>query len=98
MLPTGGSVYISVNNADKKAIVPIARQFAELGFELMGTEGTRQLLAKHGVEVQKVYKLAEGRPNIRDFIKNGQIQVAINTPTRASGWRGIARRGATVAT
>jgi carbamoyl-phosphate synthase large subunit len=82
MLPTSGSVYISVNNADKSAVVPIARQFAELGFELIGTEGTRQLLARHGIEAGKVYKLAEGRPNIRDFITDGKIQIVINTPTR----------------
>ena len=82
MLPTSGTVYISVNNSDKSAVVPIARQFAELGFELTGTEGTRQLLARHGIEAGKVFKLAEGRPNIRDFITDGKIQIVINTPTR----------------
>jgi len=82
VLPTGGTVYISVRNADKQAVIPIAGQFAAMGFELVGTEGTRQLLAKHGVEMKRVYKLAEGRPNIRDFIKNGEIQLVINTPTK----------------
>jgi carbamoyl-phosphate synthase large subunit len=81
-LPTSGTVFISVRNADKTAIVPIARQFADLGFEILATGGTYQALAKAGVETRRIPKLAEGRPNIIDFIKNGQVQLLINTPTR----------------
>jgi len=81
-LPTKGTVYISVRNADKEAAIPIAKEYANLGFSLVGTEGTRQMLAKHGITTERVFKLAEGRPNIRDLIKNGKIQLVVNTPTK----------------
>jgi carbamoyl-phosphate synthase large subunit len=81
-LPMKGTVFLSVGTADKEEAVPIARHFARLGFNLLTTEGTREVLARHGVETQRVNKLAEGRPNVRDAIKNGQVQLVINTPTK----------------
>jgi carbamoyl-phosphate synthase large subunit len=81
-LPTEGTVFISVRNADKQAIVPIARQFQDLGFQLLSSAGTHHALSKAGIESRRIPKLNEGRPNIADFIKNGQVQLLINTPTR----------------
>ncbi len=81
-LPTKGRIYISVNNRDKNDVIPIARSLAERGFELIATEGTFQVLKKNDIPAMRIFKLAEGRPNIADFIKNGQVQLIINTPTR----------------
>ncbi|HEY7119537.1 MAG TPA: carbamoyl-phosphate synthase large subunit [Tepidisphaeraceae bacterium] len=81
-LPTKGRIYISVNNADKAHIVPIARELADCGFELIATEGTWRELDKNDVAATRIPKLAEGRPNIADYIKNAQVQLIINTPTR----------------
>ena len=81
-LPTSGSVFISVHKDDKSAIVPVARMLHEMGFNLMATSGTHDVLAKHDVPARKVPKLSEGRPNIQDFIKNGEVQLLINTPTK----------------
>jgi carbamoyl-phosphate synthase large subunit len=81
-LPKSGTVFISVRNEDKQAIIPIARQFQELGFEIMSSAGTYTTLSKAGIETKRIPKLSEGRPNIADFIKNGQVQLLINTPTR----------------
>jgi carbamoyl-phosphate synthase large subunit len=81
-LPTSGTVFISVRNEDKSAIIPIAKQFQQLGFEIMASSGTYEALSKAGIEAKRIPKLSEGRPNIADFIKNGQVQLLINTPTR----------------
>ena len=81
-LPTSGDVFISVRNADKEAIIPIARTLAEAGFTLLATGGTYSALAKAGVSATRVPKLTEGRPNIIDLIKNGKVKLIINTPTR----------------
>ena len=61
-------------------MLPIARKLAELGFEIVATRGTRKFLREHGVEARFVYKVNEGRPNIVDLLKNGEIQLLINTP------------------
>jgi carbamoylphosphate synthase large subunit len=81
-LPASGKVFVSVRDADKPDIVPIAAQLAKLGFELLATAGTATLLAGAGVKVTPVVKIGEGRPNILDHIKNFQIKLIINTPTR----------------
>jgi len=81
-LPTGGTVFISVRSEDKTAIIPIARQIAECGFEIIATAGTYETLSESGINAKRISKLSEGRPNIADFIKNGQVQLLINTPTR----------------
>ncbi|GAB6035956.1 carbamoyl-phosphate synthase large subunit [Fundidesulfovibrio butyratiphilus] len=78
-LPTSGTVFISVNDADKKAILPVARMFKDLGFSIMATGGTASFLSEHGVETRKVLKVYEGRPNAVDHVKNGDIHLMVNT-------------------
>ena len=81
-LPTEGNVFFSVNNRDKDRAVPIARELAELGFSIVATGGTYKRLKAEGVEVERLYKLAEKkRPNVMDMMKNGEIQFIINTPS-----------------
>jgi carbamoyl-phosphate synthase large subunit len=79
-LPLKGKVFFSVKDADKPHAVELAREFVALGFTLCSTSGTAKLLREGGVEVQHVNKLLEGRPNCVDMIKNGEIQLVINTP------------------
>jgi len=80
-LPTSGKLFISVNDADKAELIPIARRFAAVGFDLLGTWGTQRLLAAEGIACTGVSKLSEGRPNIGDVMANGQCDLLINTPT-----------------
>ncbi|HEU0040524.1 MAG TPA: carbamoyl-phosphate synthase large subunit, partial [Verrucomicrobiae bacterium] len=79
-LPLRGRVFISVSHAHKKEAVAVARQFAELGFELVATSGTAQALEEAGLQVQRIFKLSEGRPNAVDLLKNREVQLVINTP------------------
>jgi len=79
-LPVKGTVLITVAGADREGALPAARQFAALGFEIRATKGTHDFLAGHGIETVPILKLHEGRPNIDDAIKNGQIQLVVNTP------------------
>ncbi len=79
-LPSEGTVLISVADRDKPAVVEVARRFAELGFTIKATEGTRRHLAEAGIESEGIAKLSEGRPNIADAIANGEIHLIINTP------------------
>jgi len=79
-LPERGNVFISVKDADKKNIAPIAREFAEAGFKIHATKGTLAILREAGVEASLIYKLSEGRPNLLDLIKNNEMQFIINTP------------------
>jgi carbamoyl-phosphate synthase large subunit len=80
-LPTGGNVFISVKDSDKQAVVPIAREFDDLGFTIYATDGTARVLNAAGVQARLLYKLKEGRPNILDLIKNGDMHFIINTPS-----------------
>jgi carbamoylphosphate synthase large subunit/REP element-mobilizing transposase RayT len=80
-LPRKGNVFISVKDADKEAVVPVARQFVKLGFGIIATTGTAETLAKAKIRVKKVFKLREGRPNVLDRVKNGDINFIINTPS-----------------
>jgi len=80
-LPAGGTVLITVLEKDRSAVPEIARRFKKLGFKIKATEGTHKFLAEHGVESEHILKLHEGRPNIIDAIKNGEIQLVINTPS-----------------
>ena len=82
VLPVGGTAFLSVRDSDKATIVPVAQMLAQAGFKLTATGGTYDVLAKHDIEVTRLSKLAEGRPNIRDLIKNGQVQLIVNTPTK----------------
>ena len=78
-LPKSGKVFISVRNADKPAVVRVARDLAELGFTLVATKGTAAALNDAGIAVSQVNKVAEGRPHVVDMIKNGEIALIINT-------------------
>jgi carbamoyl-phosphate synthase large subunit len=79
-LPREGSVFISVNDHDKRTGVALARQLGELGFRLVATRGTQRAIAAAGLPCDFVYKVDEGRPNVVDLIKSKQIQLVINTP------------------
>ncbi|OGU26887.1 MAG: hypothetical protein A2X66_08195 [Ignavibacteria bacterium GWA2_54_16] len=80
-LPTQGQIFISVNNSDKNELTAnIAREYSRLGFTFVATEGTAKFLTEQGIECSKVFKVNEGRPNIVDLIKNGEIKLVINTP------------------
>ena len=78
--PGAGRVFLSVNSRDRERTLPIARRLVELGFALTATRGTGEFLDSQGVASEFVYKVNEGRPNIVDRMKNGEIQLLINTP------------------
>ena len=86
-LPTEGRCFVSVKNLDKPALVPIARDLMELGFRIMATGGTADYLTEHGIEVERVNKVAEGRPHIVDAMKNGDVQLVFNTTEGAQSYR-----------
>lgn len=79
-LPQSGTVFVSMNNREKAAVVPAVKELIDLGFKVVATEGTRKVLQDHGLEVDLVLKLHEGRPHVLDWIKNEQVQLIINTP------------------
>jgi carbamoyl-phosphate synthase large subunit len=83
-LPLSGRVFISVSDAHKDEVGEVGKLFADLGFELVATSGTAAMLEKAGLKVQRVAKLAEGRPNTVDLLKNREIQLVINTPAGQS--------------
>jgi carbamoyl-phosphate synthase large subunit len=80
VLPTEGTVFFSVNDHDKTAIVDLARRYVHLGFKIVATEGTANALEGAGLIVERVFKVMEGRPNIVDLIKGDRIQLIVNTP------------------
>ena len=79
-LPEKGCVFISVNNSDKPTVLPVARDLAALGFTLAATRGTAAFLRAHGLDVDVMYKVNEGRPNVADHLVNRTIDMVINTP------------------
>lgn len=81
-LPTSGNIFLSVKDHDKEAAAEIARKFIDFGFKIYSTAGTAGFLKEKGIPVTKTYKLSEGaRPNVLDMVKNGEIQIIINTPS-----------------
>jgi carbamoyl-phosphate synthase large subunit len=78
--PTSGSVFISVSDKDKDLIVGIAKKLSGLGFSIISTRGTGDILIRNGIKTDMVLKIREGRPNVIDMIKNGEIDLIINTP------------------
>ncbi|EKQ66596.1 carbamoyl-phosphate synthase large subunit [Leptolyngbyaceae cyanobacterium JSC-12] len=80
-LPLKGTVFVSMGDRDKPAVVPVVKDLIDLGFHIVATQGTRRVLMEHGLEVELVFKLHEGRPHVIDWIKNEQIQLIINNPT-----------------
>ncbi len=83
-LPLSGKVFISVSDAHKAHVADVARQFVQLGFEIIATGGTATVLENAGLKVQRVFKLTEGRPHVVDLLKNKEIQLVINTPAGQS--------------
>jgi carbamoyl-phosphate synthase large subunit len=80
ILPTSGTIFLSVNDHDKQAAVDLARRYMDLGFRLVATEGTANVLERAGMTVERVFKVKEGRPNVVDLIKGDRIHLIINTP------------------
>jgi carbamoyl-phosphate synthase large subunit len=80
-LPLDGTVLITVAEPDRARALEVARRFSELGFKLKATVGTGRYLAGHGIDSELILKRHEGRPNITDAIKNGEIQLVVNTPS-----------------
>jgi carbamoyl-phosphate synthase large subunit len=106
-LPNDGCVFISVNNSDKKEItLNIVREFLKLGFSFVATEGTGKFLKENDIQTDLVFKVDEGRPNVVDLIKNGKIQLIINTPLGESsrydeysiGWAALENKVALITT
>ncbi len=79
-LPQDGTVFLSVNDHDKEGLIPIAQQLSDMNFRLIATRGTRAFLQNHNIACNLIFKIQEGRPNILDAIKNGEISLMINTP------------------
>ncbi|MGE4498520.1 MAG: carbamoyl-phosphate synthase large subunit, partial [Deferribacterales bacterium] len=79
-LPEKGKVFISVKDACKDGVLPVAKKFVELGFTVVSTAGTYDFLAGHGIEVERIKKVSEGRPNIVDAVKNREISFCLNIP------------------
>jgi carbamoyl-phosphate synthase large subunit len=79
-LPLEGTVLITVADRDRPAVVEVARRFAEMGFRIKATQGTRNSLEAHGIASELILKMREGRPNIADAMMDGEIQLVINTP------------------
>ena len=86
-LPTEGCVFISVKGADKPALTPVARDLIAMGFRILATGGTADYLKSAGLAVERVNKVAEGRPHIVDAMKNGGVQLVFNTTEGAQSYR-----------
>jgi carbamoyl-phosphate synthase large subunit len=84
ILPEGGTLFVSVKDSDKPLIAPPARAMAELGFHIVATGGTADYLEAQGIKVERVNKVAQGRPHIVDRIKDGDVAIIFNT---TEGWR-----------
>ncbi|MGD2183353.1 carbamoyl-phosphate synthase large subunit [Lusitaniella coriacea] len=80
-LPLSGSVFVSMSDRDKQTVVPVIRDFIDLGFKIIATEGTQQVLLNNDIEAELILKLHQGRPHVLDAIKNEEIQLVINTPS-----------------
>jgi carbamoyl-phosphate synthase large subunit len=83
-LPTSGTIFISVADRHKEAALPIVQGFSEMGYGIIATRGTARFLASHGIKVEDVPKIAEGRPNLLDKMKNNEVALIINTPSGRS--------------
>jgi len=81
LLPMDGTVLITVAEKDRSVAVDVAKQFRELGFKIIATQGTHQFLTSRGITSESILKMHEGRPNIVDAIMNGSIKLIINTPS-----------------
>jgi carbamoyl-phosphate synthase large subunit len=86
-IPKKGKAFVSVRDLDKPGVVDVARQLINLGFKLIATHGTAEVIRKAGIDVQQINKVQEGRPHIVDMIKNKQVDLIFNT---TEGRRAIA--------
>jgi carbamoyl-phosphate synthase large subunit len=86
ILPTSGTVFISLKDSDKPVILPAARKLADMGFHIVATGGTARYLSESGIAVETVNKVAEGRPHIVDRITDGDIALIFNT---TEGWQSL---------
>jgi carbamoyl-phosphate synthase large subunit len=86
VLPKSGRLFVSVKDSDKPVVLPGVRLLAEHGFTIVATGGTADFLAAHGVEIERVNKVAQGRPHIVDRIKDGAIDLIFNT---TEGWQSL---------
>jgi carbamoyl-phosphate synthase large subunit len=84
-LPSQGTVVITVTETERPAVLQVAREFSELGFKILATDGTEEYLSRHGVDCEHIHFAEERRPNIVDAIKNKQIHLVINTPGHQTG-------------
>jgi len=80
-LPTSGTVFITVTDSDKAAATQLAARFHDLGFRIIATKGTAQAISRMGIPVTAINKIAEGSPHVVDYIRNGEVDLVINTPT-----------------
>ncbi|MEC8933511.1 MAG: carbamoyl-phosphate synthase large subunit [Candidatus Latescibacterota bacterium] len=80
MLPSGGKVFLSVNDRDKEGVVDVARRLQQAGFSLIATDGTQVYLARHGIDAERILKIHEGRPHVEDAIRSREICLVINSP------------------
>jgi carbamoyl-phosphate synthase large subunit len=80
-LPAEGTVLVTVQEKDRNSVLDVIRQLQQLGFKIKATEGTQRFLSEHQIPAERILKMHEGRPNIVDGIKNGEIQLVINTPS-----------------
>ncbi len=86
VLPTSGRVFLSANDRDKPFVAHVAQRFVELGFSLVATHGTAKILEDAGLQVERVYKVKEGRPNVVDLIKGERLHLIVNTPHGIDPW------------
>jgi carbamoyl-phosphate synthase large subunit len=86
VLPQSGTVFVSVKPSDKTVVEPAVRKLIDLGFEIIATEGTADFLREHGLAVQTVNKVAQGRPHIVDRMKDGAVALVLNT---TEGWQSL---------
>lgn len=80
VIPTQGGIFISLKDEDKKAALPMVKELVEMGFTIFATLGTSTMLYQAGIKTHACYRIATGRPNVLDFIKEKQISWIINTP------------------
>jgi carbamoyl-phosphate synthase large subunit len=81
VLPNSGNVFISMSSMHKDSVIVLAKQIRELGFNILATSGTAARIEEAGVSVTRVKKIAEGNPNLLDYLKNGEVQLILNTPS-----------------
>ena len=90
-LPASGTVFLTVTDSDKAAVVGIAAQLHDLGFQIVATRGTAAAISRMGIPVERISKLGEGSPNVVELIERGDVDLVINTPDRHRGALGRLR-------